>query len=191
MDKDVWGYIDGIGNIYVEEELVVGTETILFTCEDDIHNKYLFMTYDSYEGEYVFIKLEKNVLINMLEKRIPIEKVYRDAGTIYMTHGENYMNLEKEEYEAKEFPPQKLPEKNVYYTITSEYIKAYIDKLKTGICSDTTYEPLNSHVGREIVVNDINYKVEELQKEYNCNYMKNDKIQVDNSLIYDELAYAA
>lgn len=101
------------------------------------------------------------------------------------------MNLEKEEYEAKEFPPQKLPEKNVYYTITSEYIKAYIDKLKTGICSDTTYEPLNSHVSREIVVNDINYKVEELQKEYNCNYMKNDKIQVDNSLIYDELAYAA
>lgn len=190
MDRERWGCINGVGNIYIDEELVVGSETILFTCEDDMYNKYLFMTYDSYEGEYVYIKLKKAILIDMLEKRITIEKVYRDADKIYMTHGEDYMNLEKREYESKEFPDDKLPEKNVYYTITSQYIMEYIDKLKTGTCSDTEYQPLISHIDREIVVNDIDYKLE-LQKEYNYQSVNNNKIQVDSSSIYDELVYAA
>ena len=88
MDRERWGCINGVGNIYIDEELVVGSETILFTCEDDMYNKYLFMTYDSYEGEYVYIKLKKAILIDMLEKRITIEKVYRDADKIYMTYGD-------------------------------------------------------------------------------------------------------
>lgn len=47
-----------------------------------------------------------------------------------------------------------------------------------------------SHTDREIVVNDIDYKLE-LQKEYNYQCVNNNKIQVDSSSIYDELVYAA
>ena len=129
MDKEVWRTIEGIGNLYIEEELVVGTQTVLFTCEDDLHNKYLFMTADYYEEEYIFSKIKKSVLIDMLERKIPIVEALLSSGIIYMTY-EDDERLKLHKYKAKDFPSDKLPERDVYYTITAGYIKEYMDKIK-------------------------------------------------------------
>lgn len=129
MDKEVWRTIEGIGNLYIEEELVVGTQTVLFTCEDDLHNKYLFMTADYYEEEYIFSKIKKSVLIDMLERKIPIVEALLSSGIIYETY-EDDERLKVYEYKTKDFPSGKLPERDVYYTITAEYVKEYMDKIK-------------------------------------------------------------
>lgn len=190
MGNEVWGHIKDIGNIYIDEELVVGTETILFTCENNLHDKYLFMTYDSYECEYVFVKLMKKALIDMLEQRIPIEKVFREAGTIYMTHGDDIMNLEKEEYDADKFSSDKLPEKDVYYTISSKYIKDYIKKLKDEICSDTDYQPYRMYLEREITFTDSEYQVSFCKDDGNEFDTEKDTWR-DIGLSIKELIYAA
>lgn len=129
MDKEVWRTIEGIGNLYIEEELVVGTQTVLFICEDDLHNKYLFMTADYYEEEYIFSKIKKSVLIDMLERKIPIVEALLSSGIIYMTY-EDSGRLKLHEYKAEDFPSDKLPERDVYYTITAGYVKEYMDKIK-------------------------------------------------------------
>lgn len=129
MDKEVWRTIEGIGNLYIEEELVVGTQTVLFTCEDDLHNKYLFMTADYYEEEYIFSKIKKSVLIDLLERKIPIAEALMSFGIIYMTYKDDE-RLKLHKYKAKDFPSDKLPERGVYYTITSGYVKEYMDKIK-------------------------------------------------------------
>ena len=53
MPEEYWDEIRGIGKLYVEEELVVGIESVLFVCIDDKNNRYLVMTYDSYNGIYI------------------------------------------------------------------------------------------------------------------------------------------
>lgn len=129
MDKEVWRTIEGIGNLYIEEELIVGTQTVLFTCEDDLHNKYLFMTADYYEEEYIFAKIKKSVLIDMLEKKIPIAEALLSSGIVYTTY-EDTDRLKLHKYKTEDFPSDKLPEGDVYYTITSGYVKEYMNKIK-------------------------------------------------------------
>ena len=55
MPEEYWDEIRGIGKLYVEEDLVVGIESVLFVCIDDKNNRYLVMTYDSYNGIYIYI----------------------------------------------------------------------------------------------------------------------------------------
>jgi hypothetical protein len=129
MDKEIWKNIEGIGNLYIEEELIVGTQTVLFTCEDDLYNKYLFMTVDYYEEEYIFAKIKKPVLIDMLEKKIPITTALLSFGIIYMTY-EDTDRLKVHEYKTEDFPSDKLPKNDVYYTCTAGYVKEYMDKIK-------------------------------------------------------------
>lgn len=129
MDKEVWRTIEGIGNLYIEEELIVGTQTVLFTCEDDLYNRYLFMTVDYYEGEYIFTKIKKSVLIDMLERKISITEALLSSGIIYETY-EDDERLKLYEYKTKDFPSDKLPERDVYYTITAGYVKEYTNKIK-------------------------------------------------------------
>lgn len=129
MDKEVWKNIEGIGNLYIEEELIVGTQTVLFICKDDLYNRYLFMTVDYYEGEYIFTKIKKPVLIDMLEKKIPITAALLSSGIIYETY-EGADRLKVHEYKTEDFPSDKLPKDDVYYTITAGYVKEYMDKIK-------------------------------------------------------------
>ena len=53
MPEEYWDEIRGIGKLYVEEELAVGIEPVLFVCIDDKNNRYLVMTYDP-TTEYIY-----------------------------------------------------------------------------------------------------------------------------------------
>ena len=59
-----WNEISGIGKLYIEKELVVGVELVLFVCtvDENTDQRYLIMTYDSYEGIYVMRKIDKGAL---------------------------------------------------------------------------------------------------------------------------------
>ncbi|MDE6846218.1 MAG: hypothetical protein K2J99_10705, partial [Lachnospiraceae bacterium] len=75
--------------MYLENELVVGVETVLFVCIND-EGRWLFMTYDSGEGDYVFCKIEESTLLQMLNNEITMEEAYRKSGYI----GETFIDEE-------------------------------------------------------------------------------------------------
>lgn len=130
MSEQYWDEIDGIGKLYLEEELVVGIEPVLVVCVDEVKNRYLIMTYDSYEGIYVYRKIEKIELLDMLENRVTMEETFRRGDKVYMTSmGEDGM-LKSEGYPVADFDGGKLPDVGEYYEINSSYIQKYIKALR-------------------------------------------------------------
>lgn len=142
MMNELWIKIKDMNQLYVEEELVVGVETILFTCVSDNQEKYLVMTYDSYEGQYVIIKITNEKLLEMLQQKITIEQTFRQGEEILLTKwNEKLECLDYERYQSEEFPDEMLPEKGVYYTIKSQYILDYIKELSEKCYVDKRYTP--------------------------------------------------
>ncbi|MCM1218370.1 MAG: hypothetical protein NC548_28115 [Lachnospiraceae bacterium] len=132
MQMELWEELEKIGKLYVEEELVVGIEPVLQVCVDRAgYNRYLVMTYDSGEGEYVLCRIESRALLDMLENRRTMEETFRAANRIYKTRAAADSDcLQLDETEACEFPAELLPDKGAYYEISSEYIRKYIERLK-------------------------------------------------------------
>lgn len=131
MEMEFWEEVEKIGKLYVEEELVVGIEPVLQVCVDQQkYNRYLVMTYDSGEGEFVLCRIEAKALLDMLENRKTMEETFRAAGRIYMTSALEDGRLQAVSYEADKFPADRLPDKGAYYDISSEYIKRYVEKLR-------------------------------------------------------------
>ena len=129
--KNIGTKSGGIGKLYVEEELVVGIEPVLFVCIDDKNNRYLVMTYDSYNGIYIYRKIESDELLDMLENRNTMERTFRLGKRIYKTFIEENSNiLGVEEYDSQTFSGSMLPDVGEYYEIHSEYIQKYIEKLR-------------------------------------------------------------
>lgn len=146
MLKEYWDEIDGIGKMYMENELVVGVETVLFVCINE-EGRWLFMTYDSAEGDYVFCKIEENILVQMLNNEITMEEAYRKAGYIGETFIDKEGKMRFDKYEAASFSGERLPNKGAYYDIKSEYIKQYICELQR-YC-ESRYEVIDYSYGED------------------------------------------
>lgn len=130
MSEQYWDEINGLGKLYLEEELVVGTEPVLIVCTDENKNRYLIMTYDSCEGIYVYRKIDKTELLDMLENRVTMEQTFRRGNKIYQTYVAEDGTLDRQEYLAVDFPEEKLPDSGEYYEIDSAYIQKYIKDLR-------------------------------------------------------------
>lgn len=146
MLKEYWDEIEGIGKMYMENELVVGVETVLFVCIND-EGRWLFMTYDSAEGDYVFCKIEENTLVQMLNNEITMEEAYRKSGYIGETFIDEEGKMRFDKYEAGSFCGERLPNKGAYYDIKSEYISQYIRELQR-YC-ESRYEVIDYSYGED------------------------------------------
>ncbi len=129
MSREYWDDITGIGTMYMEMELVVGLETVLFVCENN-EKRWLFMTYDSADGDYVFCPIENETLLHMLKNEITMEEAYRSAEFIGETFIDDEDKLCYRKYDASEFCGERLPDKGAFYEIQSDYIMNYINKLQ-------------------------------------------------------------
>lgn len=150
MVKEYWDEIKGIGKMYMEIELVVGVETVLFVCIND-EGRWLFMTYDSAEGDYVFCRIEESTLIRMLNNEITMEEAYRRSGYIGETFIDEEGRMRFYKYASDSFSGGKLPSKGAYYDIRSEYINEYICKLQR--CCGSRYEIIDYSYGEEPIGN--------------------------------------
>ena len=146
MMKEYWDEIEGIGKMYMENELVVGVETVLFVCIND-EGRWLFMTYDSAEGDYVFCKIEENTLVQMLRNEITMEEAYRKARFIGETFIDEEGKMRFYRYKANVFDGEKLPNKGAYYDIKSEYVDQYICELRR-YC-ESRYEVIDYSYGED------------------------------------------
>lgn len=129
-----WDTLDGIGDLYIENELIVGVETLLFVCTNEQRGqRWLFMTYDSCNWEYVFVKISSDCLLKMLKNEITMESAFRQAeyiGETYIGKGGNMMFIKNT---PDAFDGKKLPEKDVYYNVGTPYIMDYINTLREYI----------------------------------------------------------
>ena len=107
----------------------------MFVCVDEYDNKYLVMTYNPYMLEYVFIRVRDTDLVNMLENRITMEQVYRNADIIYLSRDSENEELEVETYTPKSFSADMLPVAGRYYELQIDYVDRYVDELKTNIAA--------------------------------------------------------
>ena len=126
-----WNKVENIGILYEDRELVVGIEPVLFTCLSERGEHYLFMTYDSMECDYVFVKLNVSQLVAMLKNRMTMEKTFRSASAICETYLDEEEVIRYKEYSPEEFSASKLPERGEYFELSSNYIRDYIHKLKS------------------------------------------------------------
>lgn len=80
-ELEFWNEIEGIGDLNIEMELLVGLEPVLFVCvlDDNPREKYLVMTYNSAKTTYVMRKITDKELLNMLDKKITMEEVFRNG----------------------------------------------------------------------------------------------------------------
>lgn len=132
-EKYYWDEIQGIGKLYIDIELVVGFEPVLFVCtvEDNIDNKYLVMTYDSYNGIYILRKIDNEELLNMLENRVTMEQTFRNSATILKTYIDDASdNLKYETFDGGTFDEKLLPKKDEFFELKSRHILKYIENIK-------------------------------------------------------------
>ena len=144
---EYWDEIEGLGTFQLEMELVVSTEPVLFVCQKD-EERYLFMTYDSYEGIFVFCKIATCNLIKMLRNELTMENAFRLGECIYQTYVDEKGNMQYERYETCSFDGDKLPRKGAYYRIHSEYIQNYIREL---YLENVTYVPYDCRMTIAVV----------------------------------------
>lgn len=130
---EVWDEVVGIGKLETEINLIVGYEPVLFVCREinNHNNRYLFMTYDSFDGIYVFRKINESALLDMLNNKKTMEETFRSADCIYETYVSEEDNLLKYKiFSSSEFDSSRLPDKNEYFELRSDYILQYIDMLQ-------------------------------------------------------------
>ncbi len=130
-EAEYWDDINGIGRLEIEIDLVIADESLLFVChEEACHaNKYLFMTYDSFEGIYVFRKISDDELLDMLENRVTMEQTFRNGEYIGQTYVQGEI-LCYDRYEPEKFDGARLPDQGEYYELQTAYILRYINVLK-------------------------------------------------------------
>ena len=128
--NEIWNKIEGIGNLVIEELLVVGDEPVLFVCTDQKSvDRYLIMTYDSYESVYVISRLSPHIICDMLENKITMDEAFRSASEIVMTKEMNGV-IVAEKYDPFLFDEKLLPQKGAFFELNFDYIKRYISVLK-------------------------------------------------------------
>lgn len=187
MKKELWGTMKGLGNLYLEEELVVGVETILFVCMDDSDKRYLFMTYDSYEGVYIYVQVSDENLIAMLKGQKPIEMIYRESSSIYKTSWGEESYISKK-YDASTFEPDLLPPKDLVYSIKSEYIQDYIKKLQNLHILDDAYIPCARHENSLKKLRDDSYDIMAFNETFQYQRQEVSYIKASFDTIYNSAA---
>lgn len=127
-----WYTIKGIGKLYIERELVNGSEPepLFFVCVDEVGQRWIFMTYDFYECVYVFAKTDTNTLLSMFRQKITMEEILRKSGSIHETYINENDELCYRTYTSESFDESRLPDKGAYYNICTSYIRKYVDQLE-------------------------------------------------------------
>ncbi len=137
--REEWFEFDKIGQMYIEKELVVGNEVVLFVCIDCDGKRYLFMTYDSYESEYVISPITNRNLVRMLTNKITMEEAFRNSDVIYKSMDKGNEAIDLETFSSTEFDSEMLPVKGEYYELTPGFLSEYIDELNSEMESGKVF----------------------------------------------------
>lgn len=132
MERE-WINIKEIGQLYLEKILVSLNIPILFVCHNSEDKKYLCLNINDETGETIIALTNNSFLIDMLQKRITMEEIFRkslDNDIIIAVYDyENEEIISKRE-KAEILSKDKLPKKGEYFDFCSKEIDEYLSCLK-------------------------------------------------------------
>jgi hypothetical protein len=139
-------YIDGLGTLSTEEDLIVGNEPVMFTVKNLRDKRYLFITLNSAISQYIFVEIPVQDLIDMLTNKISIYETFMKQSEIGITFYDEESSLISYGYISSNiFPTSYLPDLEEYYELNyHEYIKEYISNLSKEM-PQKTYHWITGH----------------------------------------------
>lgn len=169
--KEKWNYIPRIGNLYIEELLVVANDPLLFVCVDDNYDRYLVMTYDFLDSEFVISKIKPGVLCRMLKNEIPMDESFKSSQNIIYTEMKNN-RLSAHMYSVDDFPVDKLPQKGAFFELKFDYIDRYVSLLEK--CPQQVQEYVFFH--SEVAETRVKYEMNDNENAYELNELQNNYV---------------
>ena len=164
--NEIWNDIPGIGTLFIDEILVYANEPLLFVCKDGIgHDRYLVMTYDFYDSEFVISKIKPHILCRMLKNEIPMDAAFRSTSSIVLTRMVDD-RFEFKEYPSNQFDSEMLPQSGTYFELKHNFIDRYISDLEKLPQEIQNYD-LNIQI--ENITSDVNYVLDNGYSKSECN----------------------
>lgn len=131
MGKE-WIKIKETGQLYLEKVIVSFDIPILFVCNDFENRKYLCLNIDDEIGTTIIAETDNKMLLNMLQDKVTMEYVFRNALNDRIMVAEydsiNKKIISKVE-NAKEISGDLLPEKEAFLDLSNKMILEYISFL--------------------------------------------------------------
>ncbi len=129
MERE-WINIKEIGQLYLEKILVSLNIPILFVCHNSEDKKYLCLNINDEAGETIIALTNNSFLIDMLQKRITMEEIFRkslDNDIIIAVYDyENEEIISKRE-KAEILSKDKLPKKeNISIFVVKKLMSIYL-----------------------------------------------------------------
>lgn len=131
MSYKKWYNIKDLGQFYIERELVYVDTPVFFTALCG-KKRYLVEMLDDASGRYLLGELtETDSLVDMLEKKISMEAVFRRMDVLLeTTFDENYYLAIKSKYSGKTIDADLLPDAGAMYLPKNDMVQRFIRKLK-------------------------------------------------------------
>lgn len=124
-----WIKIKETGQLYLEKVIVSFDVPILFVCNDFENRKYLCLNVDDDTGTTVIAETDNQMLICMMQDKVTMESVFRNALSdriiVVEYDSENEELITKLE-DAKEISRDLLPEKGAFLELSNKMISEYI-----------------------------------------------------------------
>lgn len=123
-----WINIKGIGNLYLESILVTFDVPLLFVCKTKDNNRYLVLSED--EREYLVSKCSDKMLLDMLQNKTPMDKVFMDSDENILIQIDSKENeCVGKVIDRKDLHAGMLPDKGAYFESNNDNIKEYVDRV--------------------------------------------------------------
>lgn len=123
-----WINIKGIGNLYIESILVTFDVPLLFVCKTKDNNRYLVLSED--EREYLVSKCSDKMLLDMLQNKTPMDKVFMDSDENILIQIDSKENeCVGKVIDRKDLNACMLPDKGAYFESNNDNIKEYVDRV--------------------------------------------------------------
>lgn len=128
MNKE-WISTKETGQLYLERILVIFDVPILFVCRDFENRKYLCLNIDIETGMTIIAETNIKNLVSMLQNKMPMEKVFRNAENkeiIIAEYNIDTKTIISKTENSKDISEDFLPEKGAFLNIPNEKVTDYI-----------------------------------------------------------------
>ncbi len=122
-----YSFIINKNKLVSEKTLVYYDLPLMFVCHDDNDSKYLVLCTDSDELSYIVVTTSVEKIIEMMEQKISMDKVFTEAQQKWrIKAGEKEDSITS----VTEFEESELPEKNALFSMVEKSNEEYLNKLK-------------------------------------------------------------
>lgn len=131
MEKE-WIKTKETGQLYLEKVIASFDIPILFVCNDFENRKYLCLNIDDEIGTTIIAETDNKMLLNMLQDKVPMEYVFRNAlndRIMVVEYDSINKKIISKVENAKEISGDLLPEKEAFLDLSNKMILEYISFL--------------------------------------------------------------